>query len=334
VKRKLRFFIVSISVSITGIVHAQTTIIGNTRPALPAFIGWDGAGLNPGSLEVRNNFSNQPINIFAGGAQRATILGTTGFVGIGVTAPVSLLHVNSTATGELFRTQGPAASVNSWRMISGTTERGKLFVLASSNDFNIQASTAGSLIFRTGGGSGTGSQRMRIQNLSGWMLIGTNASAPSSLLHIDGVTSMSTPVGEVFRTDGPAAQENAWRMFTTDASSTEKFNLSIPVNSNNVVLQASQYNVSLPGNEGHILFNTNGANERVRITGTGRVGIGNTDPHGKVHIESDNGPSVTDTECTFCDPFLIGSFQTGLVVNNASADLTSPFSLGTIMYMR
>jgi hypothetical protein len=42
---------------------------------------------------------------------------------------------------------------------------------------------------------------------------------------------MSTPVGEVFRTDGPAAQENACRMFTTDAGSTEKSNLSIPVSS-------------------------------------------------------------------------------------------------------
>ncbi|MCE3278699.1 MAG: hypothetical protein K0S44_890 [Bacteroidetes bacterium] len=171
-------------------VHSQSTTagpgaLGHTGAAVGTdWCGWNAGVPIPFNLEHRGTLD---MNFLTGGIQRMTVKGTAagatiGFVGIGLTAPVSLLHVNSTATGELFRTQGPAASVNSWRMSS-------------------------SLIFRTGGGSGTGSQRMRIQNLSGWMLIGTNASAPSSLLHVDGVTSMSTPVGEVFRTDGPAAQE-------------------------------------------------------------------------------------------------------------------------------
>jgi hypothetical protein len=134
-------------------VHSQSTTagpgaLGHTGAAVGTdWCGWNAGVPIPFNLEHRGTLD---MNFLTGGIQRMTVKGTAagatiGFVGIGLTAPVSLLHVNSTATGELFRTQGPAASVNSWRMISGTTERGKLFVLASSNDFNIQASTAAHL---------------------------------------------------------------------------------------------------------------------------------------------------------------------------------------------
>jgi hypothetical protein len=63
-------------------------IFGHQRQA-GRFVGWSPGVLGSvaGSLDVKNEFANQPINFFAGGAgaafQRMTINGTTGFVGIG-----------------------------------------------------------------------------------------------------------------------------------------------------------------------------------------------------------------------------------------------------------
>ncbi|MEW6469360.1 MAG: hypothetical protein AB1458_10560 [Bacteroidota bacterium] len=78
----------------------QGGALGNFRTATPLPLGWTG-GTTPGDLQIRNNFANQPINFFAGGAgplfQRMTILGTNGFVGIGngFTNPLYRLDVDN-----------------------------------------------------------------------------------------------------------------------------------------------------------------------------------------------------------------------------------------------
>ncbi len=89
-----------------GLMLGQGGTPGNNRLFPTQFIGWNAGGAGP--LDIRNNFTNQPINFFAGNSggplftptQRMTILGTTGFVGIGngFTAPQSLLHLNDGAS--------------------------------------------------------------------------------------------------------------------------------------------------------------------------------------------------------------------------------------------
>jgi hypothetical protein len=85
--------------------------------------------------------------------------------------------------------------------------------------------------------------------------------------------------GEVFRTDGPSNNMNAWRLWTggqnPEIPATEKFALFVPGGSNNVFMQATQAG-------SRIVFNTGGGaavNQRMIITQNDnnetRVGIGN-----------------------------------------------------------
>ena len=74
---------------------AQITQLNNIRPAGPAFNGWDGTGLNPGSLQIRNDFDDL-IEFHTNNLLRMTVLGgpiTSGFVGIGTPTPTRRLNV-------------------------------------------------------------------------------------------------------------------------------------------------------------------------------------------------------------------------------------------------
>jgi len=101
-----------------------------------------------------------------------------------------------------------------------------------------------------------------------------------ALLHVNSTADPNnpTPTGEVFRTDGPSTEINAWRLWTgtgTDAS--EKAAFYIPAASNNFVLQTTQ-------SGSNMIFNTGGVNEQMRITAAGDVGIGITNPNAKLHV--------------------------------------------------
>jgi hypothetical protein len=79
-KTKTQFIAIAFLLLLSGYAFGQGGALGNFRTAGALPLGWTG-GTTPGSLEIRNNFAGQPINFFAGGPQRMTILGTTGFVG-------------------------------------------------------------------------------------------------------------------------------------------------------------------------------------------------------------------------------------------------------------
>ena len=117
---------------IANVTFSQSTIPGNVRPLTVAYLGWDGTGVNTGSLEIKNNFA-QPINFSTGGFQQMTILGSgnVGFVGIGknFTSPASLLSVDGTLnpTGEVFRTNCLSSTTTIWRMLKAGSEYGSLF---------------------------------------------------------------------------------------------------------------------------------------------------------------------------------------------------------------
>lgn len=68
-KTKHQFLIAVILVCITTITFSQVTKLDNVRPNTTAYLGWDGTGSYPGSLDVMNNFSSQPINFYLSGTQ-------------------------------------------------------------------------------------------------------------------------------------------------------------------------------------------------------------------------------------------------------------------------
>jgi len=116
--------------------------------------------------------------------------------------------------------------------------------------------------------------------------IGNFTSFPRAALHVNAnlLTPPTNPntmfaPGDLFRTDGPSGNVNAWRMFTgSGCAATEKFAVYVPAGSNHLMLQASA---------GDLRFNTGGTNTRMTILGTnGFVGIGNgfTNPQNLLHI--------------------------------------------------
>ncbi len=95
-KTKHHLIITIILACITEITYAQATLQSNVRPPTAAFNGWDGTGLNPGSLEIRNNF-NRPIKFFTNTSQRATI-DSLGNFGVGILVPTVRLHVKDNSS--------------------------------------------------------------------------------------------------------------------------------------------------------------------------------------------------------------------------------------------
>src|SRR5208282_1944925 len=98
-KKKFKYLIVIAFLLIRSAGYAQVSISSNVARANPDFVGWDGTGLNSKSLDIKNLFTTQPINLWTSGNQQMTItsIGNVG-IGNGFTNPVSLLHIN----GKLF----------------------------------------------------------------------------------------------------------------------------------------------------------------------------------------------------------------------------------------
>jgi|GEM_PF-3307634 len=104
-------------------------------------------------------------------------------------------------------------------------------------------------------------------------------------------SSATNPVsaGDVFRTTGSNAVENNWRLFTGAANpGIENFSLFVPANSNNVFLQTTQPNSDM-------VFNTGGANERMRITATGSITINSLCSTTQSLVTADKNGTLTTT---------------------------------------
>ena len=84
-------------------IEAQVTIVGNGAPGVPTdYAGWDATRLFPLTVAHKGDF---PINFQTNGTQRMTIMNTTGYVGIGLPAPLYPLdvqdNINVNTTGFL-----------------------------------------------------------------------------------------------------------------------------------------------------------------------------------------------------------------------------------------
>jgi len=118
-------------------ITAQWALTGNA-PTAAQFFGTTGA---------------QDVRFRTNNAQRMVLLGTgnVGFLGLGIATPTSFLHLNTTATGDLFRTDGPTASINRWQLFTGGTERFRLYSDAGTSPFMAMRSLSNGLRFETGG---------------------------------------------------------------------------------------------------------------------------------------------------------------------------------------
>ncbi len=187
--KKMIGLLVVLTVSKTSI--AQVSSLGNGFPGGAAdYVGWNATRLFPVTIAHKGNF---PINFQTNNIQRMRIT-PTGLVGIGLTGPVSMLHVldNTTAGGNLFRTDGLTTNLNKWQLFTGTTEKFSLFVPENSSNTFLQTLQSTAIMGFKTSSSGTSFTRMFIRpgngaNGSGRMALGNNLTddfIPQDRLHL------------------------------------------------------------------------------------------------------------------------------------------------------
>ena len=107
---------------------------------------WNLAGNAPLGTQFFGTTNATDIRFRTANTQRMVLLGTgnVGFLGLGTAAPVSLLHLNTSATGDVFRSDGPTASDNRWQLLTGGTERFRIRTLANGYDTYLERTQVGS----------------------------------------------------------------------------------------------------------------------------------------------------------------------------------------------
>ena len=155
----------------------------------------------------------------------------------------------------------------------------------------LRTTLAQPILFQTNGIN----ERMRITP-TGLVSI-SNGLAPLSLLHLN---SNGNPIGgEVFRTSGPGANLNAWRMYTGAGNGTERFRLYTQPN-NNVFFQTTTANAIYGIRTGNSFTNNIRMLIRGEIAGdstTGRMALGNSlpetfIPQERLHLSHTNATGV------------------------------------------
>ncbi|TNE53292.1 MAG: tail fiber domain-containing protein [Bacteroidetes bacterium] len=157
-----------VSIVLGTIANAQVTTPTNLSPAGGTpFLGWSGAG--PGgarNLDIRNNY-NLPINFFTNSLQRISLTNTGSFaLGLNFNNPLSLMHIdgNGYNNGEVFRTDGPAATLNAWRMETGGVPRASFYTRTNNNVFIETESDNAIFGVITGGPTLATGLRMLVRN--------------------------------------------------------------------------------------------------------------------------------------------------------------------------
>jgi hypothetical protein len=143
-------------------VNAQISTLGNTGIAAN-YVGWANTEAFP--LQIRHNATGQPITFFTsnGTPTERMRLTPTGELGLGTTTPSSFMHLNTTTTGNLFRTNGPNNVTNQWQLFTNS-QKFRVFVPANSNEANLEAvQAAGYLNLNTAGGTNTAYPNIKLR---------------------------------------------------------------------------------------------------------------------------------------------------------------------------
>ena len=193
---------------------------------------------------------------------------TDGYIGIGNSlpttfVPVDRFHLHQTATG----TTAIRFTNNNTGLTATDGFQIALFALSDAVIRNFEASR--NVIIATNDGATSTFNRFKVGSNAdnGFVTIGnvSNFAATQALLHLTNFTpNMANTAlrGEMFRSDGENGVINSWRLFTgaTAATSTEKFSVRIPANSNNAELYSTAGNMYLFTN------GSSGIRERIRIS--------------------------------------------------------------------
>src|SRR5689334_24908607 len=127
------FFLISL-IPLTLFGQATSGGVASTpnQPNNPGtdYLGWDNTVTVPLMIKTNNTGANaQDIDFYTNATQKMTIKGSNstddGYVGIDNANPSAVLHIDgtgtTTATGQVFRTDGPSGSDNQWRMFSNNS---------------------------------------------------------------------------------------------------------------------------------------------------------------------------------------------------------------------
>jgi len=253
---------VSGSVSATGTLTAQTLVVQTVTSSVI---------YSSGSNVFGNSLANNQI-------MTGSVL-ITGSVGIGTTSPSTLLHINS------IRTSG--TNVNTLTLsdnVTGAQTAGYgLRIQYLSNNSGVKAA-----IGLENGNTGTNNE----SQISFYTQNAANALAQSMVLTstgnlqvgtVLGGTATSTPInislGSTFG-NNPTGSNFKLKLFEDNVPNIYGLGVS------NQMLEV------IAGSSGNIAFFTNGANEKMRITSAGNVGIGTTTAGSRLTVRGTDSTSM------------------------------------------
>jgi hypothetical protein len=222
-----------------------------------------------------------------------------GEVGIGTTSPSYLLDVNASTTGgTVAQVRNPTAGTGNYASVRVDTDAGTMDIVTLSstwttNGWNVQAGSSigahgvGGLSVGTSngvgvlrlytGGSSAANERMRIDSAGN---VGIGTTTPATLLHV-AKTGGGTQDAALYSASGGANGDGA-RVYLSGNSDVTR---SAFIEGRNIEAGAA--------NEHALIFGTSGPSasptERMRIDGSGNVGIGTTAPGQLLHVHKNAG---------------------------------------------
>ena len=249
-------------------------------------------------------------------------MNNSGNFGIGTTAPQGILHINSGTTSNnlVFEKSGGSASRRTLGMsIGGVNDSSLMFTSSSDTNpanafanqvmainaagnvgigtsnpsYKLEVSGTGSftqpLIVGTPTASTHATTKSYVDSLLGgsggtvgyWTLNGTNINSVNSGNVGIGLTN---PAAKLDVTGNVNILGSADIAGTTLANGYLKLGTTLSLDSNEIYFGANGTIGTIGAYS--LIFNTNGANERMRITSAGNVGIGTTAPVGYLHVKS------------------------------------------------
>jgi hypothetical protein len=114
--KQIKFQLTIVLIVISEVLNGQATALGNGT-GTNRFLGFNGA---------------QDLQFRTDNITRLTLTQTTGRLGLGIAAPTSIFHISTTATGDVFKSDGPTASTNQWQLFTSGTERFRIRTFANS----------------------------------------------------------------------------------------------------------------------------------------------------------------------------------------------------------